>query len=326
MNELLLVGFVAFAFLLTAWASAHLCARWAERLPRSLARSSSSRAAIALLPIAVGTGVALSLVSPPAFFGGCHCIAHPHHIHLCFEHAAFSWSLAFASVVAAIGLVVAVRAVVSVLVDVNETARWSSRLRVTRAERDADIGIATELEAGAVTVGLLRARIIVGATLWSQLDETGRNAIAAHERAHVARRDPLTLLVLRLAACVMPGRASRMLIDGWRRAAEMACDRAAAQSLGDPYALASALVECGRIQSLEQRSSRRAAGLAAADSDDLELRVSSLLEEPISAATRSSTRGDLIGVMLAMAAVAFAVTVLGGASAHHAAETVLGWI
>jgi len=328
MNELLLLGFIVTSFLVTVCATSLVCARVGDRLPVRFARSSSMRAALAVLPVALGAAVALSLVSPPSIFGGCHCATHPHHLHLCFEHATFSWSLAVGCALGAVGLVMALRSIAVVLREAALTARWSARLRLTRTEHMAggDVQVAAELGTRAVTVGLFRSKAIVGTALWSRLDADGRRAIAAHERAHVERRDPLTLLCLRLAACLMPREAGRRLVDGWRRAAEIACDRAAARWLGDPYVLASTLVACGRMQLGERSPTFGRGTLAAADGDDLEVRVSCLLDGSRDNPRARSTRGDLLEVGLVMATVALGMTALGGSSAHHAVETILGWV
>ncbi|NUP07708.1 MAG: hypothetical protein HOW73_16800 [Polyangiaceae bacterium] len=327
MNAILLLGFAIAAFVATVFLVAPLCATVSDALGRRWPQSSSFRGALALLPIAVGVGVVLSILSPQALFGRCHCVAHPHHLHLCFQHAVFSWPLVACAVIGFACLVPIANEAWKLVADCRATSRWVSSLSTRRAEfaGGADVEIDDALGPQAITVGLFRARVIVGARLWSTLAPEDRAAIAAHERAHASRRDPLTLLCLRIAVCVMPTRSGARLVDGWKRSAELSCDRLAACWIGDASSVAAALIACGRLQLAT--STRVCAGsLAATTGDDLELRVKSLLASASDRASRISARGDLFELAAAAAAVAIAVTAVGGHSAHHAMETLLGWI
>ena len=107
---------------------------------------------------------------------------------------------------------------------------------------------------------------------------------------------------------------------GWRRAAELACDRAAAQRVGDPLFVAAALVACARFQAAHP-AARAAMGVA---NDDLELRVRTLLDDgpERDEAGRSDLHLAARAALLGGAAAAF-VGALGG---HHLLETVLFWV
>ncbi|MBL8740862.1 MAG: hypothetical protein JNK04_07205, partial [Myxococcales bacterium] len=230
MTTLLLLGVMALSFLLASGGSAWFCVGLAARLPLALARSSRVQAGLVLFPLAIGAFVAISLLSPMSLLSGCHCLAHPHHVHICFEHTALSAALACFALLGGAGALRSLVLWVGVLRGAMDTSDWSSRVD-TRAVRDG-VEVVPELGAHAITVGLWRPRVMVGASLWSSLDADGQRAVEAHEQAHVARRDILTLFCLRLAACALPARFGRHLLDRWRRAAEFACDRAAAQAIG----------------------------------------------------------------------------------------------
>lgn len=105
-----------------------------------------------------------------------------------------------------------------------------SRLRVVRG-----------LPNPAFTVGWLRPRIYVASALPQRLSPAELEALIAHESAHVARRDPLRLSLLRFLALVLfwvP--ALRRLADDVADEAEILADDRAARTR--PLALATALL------------------------------------------------------------------------------------
>ncbi len=92
----------------------------------------------------------------------------------------------------------------------------------------------------AFTAGWLEPRIYVAATLANHLSLGELAALLAHEGAHVARRDPLRLSLLRFFACTLfwiP--ALRRLAADLADEAEVMADDAAA---ADPLVLASAIL------------------------------------------------------------------------------------
>lgn len=320
MNALLLAGFACSVWLVIVRVTAPLFVALVERVTQRWPGSPMLLAALTLAPLGLATALAASLLSLPAALGGCHCLGHAHHVHLCFDHVEFSWPLAGACLVGALLFARAARNVLRVLAAAVETSRWAAR----STARDGTVVVAESLGAGAATVGLLAPRVLVGAPLWSSLDGASRDAVLAHERAHVARRDPLTLLCLRLGACFMSAGAGDQLVARWRLAAELACDRAAAVAVGDPFSVATALVACARLQ--HKRQLAHAMG-ALGDAAELEVRVRRLLDAPSSARVeRGVLRGDLLRASAFLVVMVVVVSALAGPSTHHAAETVLGWL
>ncbi|PYQ15825.1 MAG: hypothetical protein DMF79_19340 [Acidobacteria bacterium] len=98
-------------------------------------------------------------------------------------------------------------------------------------------------------VGVLRPRVFVAEQVLQGLTDDEREAVLAHEAAHLRARDNLTGLLLR--ACpdgFVWGREAGVLERGWREAAEQAADEQAA--LGAPgraASLAAALVKVARM-------------------------------------------------------------------------------
>jgi Zn-dependent protease with chaperone function len=94
----------------------------------------------------------------------------------------------------------------------------------------------------AFTVGFWSPHVYVAASLPDVLDASQLEAVLAHEHAHVTRRDPLRLSVLRFLACIL------FYIPALRRLAADLTDEAeidaddAAVSRGAPLALASAIL------------------------------------------------------------------------------------
>ncbi len=323
MTTLLLLGAMLATFSAVAAAAAWACVRASAYLPARFARSSRARAALAVMPVVIASSVALSLTSPLSLLAGCHCISHPHHVHLCFDHTAFSWPLGYLALLGGAGAIWQLGRAFVVLRAAVETGRWASSLT---SEATEGIQIVPALGARAVTVGLFRPRAFFGSALWARLDSDGKRAVVAHELAHVARRDVLTLLCLRLAACAMPTAIGAHLVESWRRAAEIACDRIAADALGDPCVLADALVACGKLQLAASPAVLPAAALSLVDGDDLETRVTCLLERPASGAPACVASGDLSSVTAVALALGILIASAGGSAAHHAFETVLGWV
>lgn len=83
-----------------------------------------------------------------------------------------------------------------------------------------DVLVVPGLPNPAFTAGWWRPRVYVAAEIVDVLDEEQLTAVLAHERAHLVRRDPLRLSVLRFLACTL------FYLPTFRRLAEDAADEA----------------------------------------------------------------------------------------------------
>lgn len=181
----------------------------------------------------------------------------------------------------------------------------------------------------AFTAGWARPRIYVAGELERVLGPDELTAVLAHEGAHVRRRDPLRLSLLRATACTLfwlP--ALRCLADDFADEAEIRADDAAARDR--PLALASALLALARWP---RPDATPAAGVGFNERDLLERRVRRLagVESP----PRSHvTRGRVASAACALALVWITGTVTAhplpgpgeghGAHCEHGGLTALG--
>ena len=146
----------------------------------------------------------------------------------------------------------------------------------------------------AFTAGWLRPRIYVAEALQERLAPAELEALLAHEGAHLARRDPLRLSVLRFLALTLfwlP--ALRRLAEDVADEAEIRADDRAARDR--PLALASAILALATWTSASPR-----VGVGFAQRTDLlDRRIRRLAgEEP---PVRSHvTRGSIVGALLAL--------------------------
>lgn len=167
----------------------------------------------------------------------------------------------------------------------------------------------------AFTAGLLQPRIYISEALAAHLREPELAAVVAHEGAHVTRRDPLRLTLLRALACTLfwlP--ALRRLADDLSDQAELLADDAAAG--GRPLVLASAILGVADW-SAPTAQSDSAVGFNRADL--LEHRIRRLAGEK--ARVRSHvTRLSLMGAAAALAVVWTSGVLLTHPLPAHASE------
>jgi Zn-dependent protease with chaperone function len=160
----------------------------------------------------------------------------------------------------------------------------------------------------AFTIGWHRPRIYVARALADRLEPSELAAVLAHEGAHVARRDPLRLSVLRFFACTLfwlP--ALRRLADDVADEAEVQADDVAAGSQ-PPLVLASAILS---IAEWTQRPPHMVGTVGFACPDILERRVRRLAGEAPAAGTHVTWRS-----VLGAAAVLAVVWTSGAIMAH----------
>ncbi|MBI5494621.1 MAG: hypothetical protein HY904_06295 [Deltaproteobacteria bacterium] len=320
MSALLLGPPLFLIFVVSAMAASacvSLFRRWSARQSALLAFLATAGPLLAaLLTFAAFLG--------PLFEGHCHCAEHGlHHPHLCPLHPLHAAGLVAPSayLLAAWALFVAPEVMV-LAHSVLRAARW--RRAVLRLPAQVIRGCQVRLSPcgglGAVTVGLLRPVIVVDPRAWEALEPAEREAVVLHEAAHARRRDGSVLFILRLWSALVPVPSLRRTVDAWREAAEHACDRAAAATLGSPCTVAAALVA---VEGSRHgcRGAPPLAVLPVAGGAGLEDRVQSLLAVE-HGTTRAAVPALAPVVAVALAAAAIALTV----PTHHLVETTLGFL
>jgi hypothetical protein len=121
-------------------------------------------------------------------------------------------------------------------------ALWTVGLIVRRARPVGDGLWESSAVVTPVTIGILQPRILLPAA-WTMWPDTTRDAVIAHERAHVSRRDPLVALLARLNACVFWFHPLAWWLERTvAAAAEHACDEAALGEVSHPRQYAEALL------------------------------------------------------------------------------------
>jgi Zn-dependent protease with chaperone function len=149
----------------------------------------------------------------------------------------------------------------------------------------------------AFTVGFLRPRIYLAEALAERLGRAQVVAVLAHERAHVARRDPLRLSLLRALACTLFWIPTlRRLADDMADEAEVLADDAAAS--GRPIVLASAILTLAQWPTA--RGSADAVGFNQPDLLDRRIRRLVGQEPPV---VSHVTRRSLVGAAVALGLV-----------------------
>ena len=162
----------------------------------------------------------------------------------------------------------------------------------------------------AFTVGTLSPRVYVAAELPYRLNAEQLRSVISHEAAHVQRRDPLRLSLLRMLACSLfwiPALAR--LAEDLRDDSEILADDAAA-GRGEPVVLASAIVALASWRGRSNASTPRgAAGFC--HGELLERRVRRLLGEAVPVTTHMTRRS------LGLAAIALLMTWTSGLLMAH---------
>jgi Zn-dependent protease with chaperone function len=302
----LALGAIAFP---TAWAvSAISLLFWPLVRRGSPVTRTEAASGLALLPVLaallIGAAVAMPSAQAGLGLGPDHCLGHEHHPHLCLWHATH-----LPPAVALLGAVgwafwaLRTAQVVSGLVRVEGLAR---DLAATGQRREGYVMVPTSA-AVCHAVGLLRPQVLVSEAVAQGLDPRGLRAVIAHERAHLARRDPLWSALFALAGTVAP--LTAVWAAWWRHAAEETADDLAAADTDGPT-VARALVAVARMRLPE------AAGLAFGASH-LEHRVLRLLGPRPGARPSAAPLGALVLVGLT-AVILFA----GDVPLHHEVEEV----
>jgi Zn-dependent protease with chaperone function len=321
-----LVGFFL-VFVLATWSLSLLATSVLGLLSSRLqtwgpAAEKRAAALARLLPAVLGALVTLTIAVYSAFpelLGGSdHCNAHGHHLHLCLVHggewASEMWAVVATAAILALFVVRGVHLASTLLIGRRRVRIIEGSSR-SLLHGQAPLFVAPSQKDFCFAVGYLRPRIFVSSSLWERLDAPQRDAIVAHELAHIENHDLWQSLLLSLSdifGAPFLNTRSRLL---WTRATEILCDRLAADRVGDGTTVAEALLSWAR-------GPRLAAGMSfSPPADALEERVVAVLSE------QSAGHG------VALRIACFAGALLTGATAlvillvdplHHALETVFG--
>lgn len=266
----------------------------------------------ALLALGVVAGTLLPSLLTLAGVMADHCEDHEHHVHLCLVHAASTpaWLAALGGAALAIFAVRAVRLAAAGL------RRHRSLRALERLGTPAfHVGFPVVAVPGAprlcLATGVIRGRIVYSASLAAHLSPDELHAALAHEAAHLRRRDPLSLALLRLAGLLTVPAVAREALAAFACAAEEACDAEAAEVHGRET-VARALVAAARAQCAVPSG----LGLTA---HPLAQRVSALLGP--SSGRPSPSRGRAAALFLLAAGLGCVAAF--GLEVHHAVETLL---
>ena len=148
-----------------------------------------------------------------------------------------------------------------------------------------------------------------------QLDNKQRQAMLAHEIAHVMRGDPAWRYAAQLIHCL--GFFQPLNAHALRRldlAAELACDEWAASEAGNRRALAQVLYACA--ERLPQRATPPMVMAMARNPSPLLLRIGSLLKDvPMSSKSPFRTKAVLVSLVMVGAVLALPPLAVGGSTA-----------
>ncbi len=307
------------AMTLAAGALVSLAARFVRRA--AWTRASTPWALSIVLPLVVGLLGCVALVLPTSLTG-CHCLTHAHHPHVCLAHAALAEPLLMpALALLGVWFVFALPGAIRLTLALLESSGRIRQVRRITPERIGEIDVRF-VDSGmptAFTAGALSPVIVFDRALWAALGERDRDVVLQHERGHVERGDPLTSLVLRGCLALQPW-LPRSLFSRWKHAAELHCDRHAAERIGDASAAAEALVSVGRLRITPPRPDEALLGVFGAEG--IEDRVSALLDDERGA--RASRRNDVIAILVPALGALALVLVWPGDLLHHAVESVIG--
>lgn len=179
------------------------------------------------------------------------------------------------------------------------------------------------LPSPALTVGTIRPVIYVARELELELTRDELVAVLAHEGAHLARRDPFRLSVLRFLACVLFWIPTlRRLADDMADEAEILADDRAAR--GRPLVLATAILTLAQRHSHARAPDAPRPSVGFCQRHLLDRRVRRLAGEPAPAhshVTRRSVMGALAALSLAWSSgLLMALPLPAALAAQHASH------
>ncbi|MGE0400853.1 MAG: M56 family metallopeptidase [Kofleriaceae bacterium] len=305
-----LVGFGALAVILvtvfSASATAIVAASGVRRSGPAAERSAAAWALLAPVALALAIVVTLGVLGA---IGDDHCVGHDHHAHFCLVHGAAWLERPWAVVVAVAASATFLARIVAVI-----ARRWRAARAIRQVQRVADrdkrVRIAISDRVFCFVAGH-RPEIFVSSRAWDALGEDERDAMIAHERAHIEHGDLWLGPVVEAAAVVAAPLCGSWLRARWSVASEQLCDTQAATATS-PETVASALVRLCRAGHAQHVP----AGFTATG-DELDERVRAVLAD--------APTGERLGrrawgaLFVALATIALLATPL-----HHLLETLLG--
>lgn len=207
----------------------------------------------AALPLLAG-GLLLLCVFAPSLahllgVGTDHCHVHGHHSHLCLLHTvAITGGVVDQVILAGASAATLLWALI-----------WGIRLRTgTRAVRQLQVllrsssrpvhyHVVQSTRPFAVTVGMLRPKILISSRLLAELEPAEVTAVLAHEQAHQRRRDGLRLLFADIVIGPHLPSVRHCIMTQLKLAIEQACDESAAKQTGDRLRVAEAILKLTRL-------------------------------------------------------------------------------
>lgn len=167
-------------------------------------------------------------------------------------------------------------------------------LVVTRALVRALWSLAREPgEYAIATVGFIRPQVVFSPFLARRLDERVIRAALAHERMHIAHRDPLRIWLGQLAADLQwPSPSAQRRLESWLTALEHARDEEARRGGAEGKDLAAAVLACMRFHRSYHEGSAACAAQLTGEPGTLRARITRLLE-PLGAGGDGSSAKNL---------------------------------
>lgn len=318
MSPAAFVGFAA-VFVLVAWSASAVLALLIvvarPALRRRGAATERKAAAFAVVaPSLIGVAVLVALLWGQT--AGDHCEEHHHHAHLCVAHAGAWLDQSWAVVLVGVASATVLLRLVLVGGALLRTRHAVLRLRrVSQAMAHPGLRIVTSPLSFCFVAGLRRPEVFVSSAAWDALEPDQRQAVLAHELAHVRNGDLWRRAVLDLLGVLAAPLVAARLRSIWSSASERLADARAAESVGC-LAVASAMVQMCRAGRVDQPlPGFTATGEALGD------RVRAILEvEPTG--ERSASR---LAVVMLLSTVMIVAMVLAFADPlHHVLETLLG--
>jgi Zn-dependent protease with chaperone function len=295
-------------FLATSWGvAASILPLW---LRATAGRAELTRTAplVATFPWVAGLVLALGALPPGDAHGGrvlaCHCLeSMPAWLHLCPIHPEQAGGLALPGI-----------ALVALLMPGRVRAVWALVREPIGRGGSGQPRVLDLPRRVSLLHGWLRPTLVVDRSLWQALTSREREAVLAHEGAHLKRRDPLVLMLLRALLTVAPRALADRTARRWLDRAERCADLEAARVLGDPLAVAAALLRCAHL------GARSPAWAIAWTGGELRRRIEALVG---TSASPAPARPDVRMIDLALGALLVVLGLAATPWVHHPLEHLL---